>query len=288
MTYAYVPAKYQGGDNGVITRIVIHRMQAAEKGDTAERVAKYFQNPSSPSSAHLNIDNNSVVESVKPNRVAYHAPPNTRSYGLEHAGYEADGSWTDDAYSNDMMKVSAMASAKFIQDQAKLGNKIPTVWLSITDLRANPNAKGFTSHFNVGKAFGKSDHWDGMYFPHVAYLAMVRVYLGQSAPPSLPPTQQPPTIYRDDVEGEITMDYTFGPLDDQGNGQWFTDIPIDKFKSVQAISPVRPYADNRYPVDSRPGEAPKCFPAEDNGKILVSVTHGTPKGYARLFLNVKA
>lgn len=285
MTYAYVPAKYQGGDNGVINRIVIHRMQAPEKADTAESVAKYFQHPSSVSSCHLCIDNNSVVECVKPNKIAYHAPPNPHSYGLEHAGYEADGSWTDDAYSNDMLKVSAMASAQFVKDQQKIGNSIPIVWLDVSTLRVNPNARGFTSHDNVSRAFGKSSHWDGRYFPHEAYLAMVRVYLGRPVPPTLPPTQQPPVIYIDAIENEVTMDFQLGPLDDNGNGQWFTDVPMSKFKSVQAISPVRPYADNRYPSGLRPGEAVQCFPAEDKGKVLVSVIGGTPKGYARLFLN---
>jgi hypothetical protein len=68
--------------------IVIHSMEAPEKGETAENVARFFQNPEKPASAHLCIDNNSIVQCVFDNDVAFAAPgANHDGIQLELAGF---------------------------------------------------------------------------------------------------------------------------------------------------------------------------------------------------------
>ncbi|HSV33746.1 MAG TPA: hypothetical protein VLH87_06445 [Pyrinomonadaceae bacterium] len=65
--WPFVPAKSSRavpGGKRLVRLIVIHSMEAPEKGDTAEEIAKFFQNPPKPASAHLCIDNNSIVQCV--------------------------------------------------------------------------------------------------------------------------------------------------------------------------------------------------------------------------------
>src|SRR6266571_8384228 len=68
--------------------IVIHSMEAPEKGDTAEEIAKFFQNPPKPASAHLCIDNHSIVQCVLDNHIACRVPAASHNaIQLELAGY---------------------------------------------------------------------------------------------------------------------------------------------------------------------------------------------------------
>ena len=69
-------------------------------------------------------------------------------------------------------------------------------------------------------------------------------------------------------------------LDQNGNAQWFSDLPFVKFVSLEACHPKRPYADGGY----LPGLMAQ--PVEDDGKIVVVVTGGQPSGTARVLLTV--
>jgi N-acetyl-anhydromuramyl-L-alanine amidase AmpD len=153
-------------------------MEAPEKGETAEDVARYFANqrPHNPargdfgSSAHFNIDNNSVVQSVREQDVAWAAPGcNHNGIQLEHAGYarQTFEDWHDE-YSQAMLKLSAKLCARLCRNYG-----IPIRWLSSSDLKAG--RRGITSHANVSMAFRRSTHWDpGPAFPFREYVQMVR------------------------------------------------------------------------------------------------------------------
>lgn len=144
-------------------------MEAPEKGETAEAVARYFQRKSTKASAHYNVDNNSIVQCVRDIDIAWGAPgANHNGLHIEHAGYarQSSAEW-DDPYSRDMLRLSTNLCADLCR---KYG--IPPVWLSPADLRAGK--EGITSHHNVSLAFGKSSHTDpGQAFPHAKYVQMV-------------------------------------------------------------------------------------------------------------------
>ncbi len=95
--------------------IVIHSMEAPEKGDTAEEIAKFFQNPPKPASAHLCIDNNSIVQCVLDDHIAGGAPgANEDGIQLELAGYakQTEAEWLDE-YGLQLLDNAANAAAQF-------------------------------------------------------------------------------------------------------------------------------------------------------------------------------
>src|SRR5436190_2398673 len=153
-----------------IDLIVIHTMEMDEKGDTAESCAHWFQNPAAQVSAHYCVDSDSIVQCVRDQDVAWHAPgANFNGVGIEHAGRakQTGRDWGDD-YSTAMLERSAGLTASLCKKY-----KIPVTWLQPADLLAGK--RGITSHNNVSKAFKRGTHWDpGEGFPIQAYLEIGR------------------------------------------------------------------------------------------------------------------
>ena len=182
MAYLYIPAKYQWPRRAGYSPslLVLHSMEAPEKGDTAESCARYFQTIKKPASAHLCIDNNSVVQSVPFNRKAAGAAGNNandKGIHFEHAGYarQTPADW-DDPYSKQMLALSCLAAA----DVCKTYN-IPAVRLSQADIR-NGRA-GICQHLDITYAYsvvgGHTDPGPG--FPMNTYVATV-LYLLNTPP----------------------------------------------------------------------------------------------------------
>lgn len=154
---------------GDIDFIVIHDMEMTERVDTAEDCARYFagQNPAK-SSAHRTCDANSVVQCVRDHDIAWHAPPNSRSLGIEHAGFarQTRDQWLD-AYGRKMLaEQSAPSVAAWCEEYG-----LPKRYIDWRDLRAGK--KGITTHNDVTLAWGQTSHTDpGPHFP-------MRWYIGQ-------------------------------------------------------------------------------------------------------------
>ena len=156
---------------GDLKWIVIHSMESDEKPTVAEAVAAWFAGPNAPrASAHFNVDNDSIVQSVKCEHVAWHAPgANRYGIGIEHAGRARQSSedWEDEFS-------QAMVETKSIPLCAYLCKKwgIPAVFVNAADLVAGK--PGITTHHEVSQAFHKSTHWDpGPGFPMEGYIAAV-------------------------------------------------------------------------------------------------------------------
>ena len=168
---------YTRGRSNAIDVLVIHTMESPEKPDTAESVANWFAGPTAPqASAHYCIDSNSVVQCVRDEDVAWHAPgANHNGLGFEHAGRAAQTThdWNDE-YSQAMLEISAALVARKCEE-----HHIPVVWLHPADLRAGK--RGITGHVQVSDAFKRSDHRDpGTAFPVEAYLALVKAHMGDA------------------------------------------------------------------------------------------------------------
>lgn len=182
--------------------VVVHDMEAPEVPGTARRVAQWFAGSTAPNaSAHYCIDDKEIVQCVRDQDVAWHAPgANARGIGLEHAGYarQTSAEW-DDPYSSAMLRLSAKLTAALCTRY-----RIPAVWLTPGDLLAGK--RGITSHNNVSKAFRKSDHSDpGPGFPWERYITLVRSNMVQAAGTEVVSEQVvPPTTRR---RGRVVDDF---------------------------------------------------------------------------------
>lgn len=155
--------------------VVIHSMEAPEKGSTAENIARWFAGPTAPkASPHYCADQDSIVQCVRERDVAWAAPgANHNGVQIELAGYarQTRGDWFDPP-SRAMLERQVVP---LVADICKR-NRIPVVWLTAADLKAG--ARGITSHHNVSQAFKRSTHWDpGSGFPAAWLLAQVRELL---------------------------------------------------------------------------------------------------------------
>lgn len=148
--------------------LVIHSMEAAEKPNTAENVATWFAGAGAPmASAHYCIDSDSVVQCVALKDVAFAAPgSNAEGIHIELAGYarQTEAEWLDE-YSAPMLGRVAGLLAHLSELYG-----IPLEYVGVDGLQARQ--KGVTTHFDVSKAFKKSDHQDpGKGFPMAKVLA---------------------------------------------------------------------------------------------------------------------
>jgi N-acetyl-anhydromuramyl-L-alanine amidase AmpD len=165
------------GTRRTVRELVIHAMDAPEKGNTAESCAEYFRIVERKASAHICVDANSVVQCVWDNDIAYGAPGcNHDGIQLELAGYAAqsDEEWHDE-YSMATLQEAARAAAYYVRKYA-----LPIRKLSVEELRAG--ARGIVGHDTVTAAYHESDHTDpGPHFPWAEFLGMVRINAERAA-----------------------------------------------------------------------------------------------------------
>lgn len=150
--------------------IVVHSMEAPEKGDTAETVARFFQTTEREASAHLCIDSDSIVRCVRDDDVAFAAPgANADGVHLELAGFarQSEPEWLD-AFGMLLIDRASAVAAQYC-----LKYDVPIRQLTNDEL-ANKGNKGIVSHAQVSEVFKKSDHTDpGKGFPWAFFLERV-------------------------------------------------------------------------------------------------------------------
>ena len=158
-----------------IDLIVLHTMENTEKPDQAENCALWFANkvaayPAPMASAHFCVDSNSIVQCVRVQDVAYHAPgANHNGIGIEHFGRarQTPAEWHDDE-STAALDLSARLVAKLCDE-----HELPGLKVAPDELRAG-GARGICGHLDVTLAFKKSTHVDpGSSFPWGEFLAKV-------------------------------------------------------------------------------------------------------------------
>jgi len=157
-----------------IRLIVIHTMETPERHDTAEGVAAWFaglRGEPPKASAHVCVDDDSLVRCVPPQHIAWAAPgANRDGYHVELAGRarQSAAEWSDE-YSTAMLGIAARHCAVIARRY-----KVPLRRLSVEQVNGG-KASGFCGHHDVSKAFGKSTHWDpGPHFPWDGFLERVR------------------------------------------------------------------------------------------------------------------
>ncbi|WP_433382836.1 peptidoglycan recognition protein family protein [Streptosporangium sp. CA-115845] len=157
-----------------IRLLVVHDMEWPETVTAAEDCAKMFATMTRPASAHVNIDTDSIVRSVKDADTAFAAPgANADGLHAEFAGRarQTRAQWLD-AYSRPMLELGAGVFATW----SRL-HKIPVRHLTRAQVKAG--LKGITDHATISAVYKRSDHSDpGPHFPWDVFLPMIKERVG--------------------------------------------------------------------------------------------------------------
>jgi hypothetical protein len=155
-----------GTGNTAPTRVVIHatcggRGFVAESANgVSHNTAVYFQNPNSGGSAHYIEDGSREDHCVPENVIAWHAPPNEHSLGIEICG---EASYSRDQWLSPQVW-PAVQRAAWRTHELCVRYGIPLQKISVADLLAGHH--GICGHVDVSQAWHQSDHTDpGPNFP---------------------------------------------------------------------------------------------------------------------------
>lgn len=174
MADSFVQARWyrRGRAGGAKPRlIVVHCTVTRDSATGAEAVARNFAKPDARrGSTHLVADSDSVVRCVKDEDTCYGAGgANTDGLHLELIGQpdQTRAQWLD-AFGVAMFRTAAPDIRRWVREF-----DIPPRWLTVAQLR-DKRSRGFTTHYDVEKAFPSTGHWDpGPNFPRDAFMAAV-------------------------------------------------------------------------------------------------------------------
>lgn len=176
-------AKSSVGSNKPIRRIVIHSTVSPCEPGGARNIASYFRSSRAGGSAHYVVDPGEVVQVVYDSVIAWHAPPNANSLGIELC--DIPGPVPGDKPGTAAYRAARRAwrwnrpeQRRMLRRAARLTAElcaaydVPPVFLGPAKLRAG--RVGITTHVNVSRAWGQSTHWDPGFWPRRAFMRKVR------------------------------------------------------------------------------------------------------------------
>lgn len=161
-------AHTSSGANKPVRRVVIHSTVSPCVEGQARKTAAYFRSPSSRGSAHYVVDPGEVVQVVYDSVIAWHAPPNARSLGIEMCEYPTTevSRWDDRAHQRLLQRTARLTA------ELCLAYDVPPWWRPAWQLRLG--MRGVTTHAQVSNAWGQSSHWDPGAWPRRRFMRLVR------------------------------------------------------------------------------------------------------------------
>lgn len=181
--YVGPPFRYSDGNNKPIHRVVIHSTVSPCVEGGAQDIGAYFRSSKAGGSAHYVVDPGEVVQSAFDSVIAWHAPPNLNSLGIEMC--DIPGPVPNDRPGTAAFKAAKRAWRWGNPNQLRMLNKtarvtarlclsygVPILFLDADTVRAG--RRGITTHANVSKAFRQSVHWDPGFWPRRMFMALVR------------------------------------------------------------------------------------------------------------------
>lgn len=172
-------SSFTAGDNANPTRVVIHATcpnvgySAASAPGAAHGTALYFASPAAGGSAHYVCGVDGEEHCVPDDTIAYHAPPNAHSLGIEITaeGGQYPRNYTREQWTSPQVWPAVQRAAARCRDLCQRYG-IPMVKLSPADLLAGKH--GICGHVDVSQAWHQSTHSDpGPNFPWDLFMAEV-------------------------------------------------------------------------------------------------------------------
>lgn len=179
-------AHVSAGSNLPIKRIVVHAtcpvlgFPRASAAGQARNTARYFTSTDSGGSAHYVEDVAGEEHCVRDSAVAWHAPPNPHSIGVEicadggsAAAYRKNlsANYTRAQWLSPEVWPAVQRAARRVRELCDRFN-VPKVQLTVAEVRAD--RPGICGHVDVSEAFGMTDHSDpGPNFPWVEFMQEV-------------------------------------------------------------------------------------------------------------------
>lgn len=167
--YVGPAAHTSAGDNKPINRIVLHSTVSPCERGQARKTAAYFRSERAKGSAHYVVDPFEVVQVVYDGVIAWHAPPNAHSIGIEMCEYpDADSKarWNSDNHKRMFVRAARLTA------QLCLAYNVPPWFRTASELKAGK--RGVTTHAQVSQAWHQSSHWDPGAWPRYKFMWRVR------------------------------------------------------------------------------------------------------------------
>lgn len=202
-----------GTNEPPLHRIVIHTAECPCEPGVTDGIGTYFASSGSGGSAHYGTDPSKEGHWVHEKVIAWHAPPNQYSVGIEIAGR---ASFTPTQWKSANVQLALLRAAARTADLVHRYG-LPVVWLSPHDLLAG--RRGITGHVCVSQAWHQSNHTDpGPNFPIAQFLTLVHHFLdGLNGTVATPTTKKNPTM----VKG-VQRAVHDGPVD----GRWDANLDV--------------------------------------------------------------
>jgi hypothetical protein len=185
--YLGPPDKRSAGSNKPIRRVVIHSTVSPCEPGGARNIAAYFRSDNAGGSAHYITDPEETVQSAFDSVIAWHAPPNPHTLGIEMC--DMPGPVPNDPPGSARWKALRRSWRWVRPNQRKmlartarltahlcLAYNVPIDFLTVEELRkgGQDGARGITTHANTSLAYGQSTHWDPGFWPRRRFMRLVR------------------------------------------------------------------------------------------------------------------
>lgn len=168
------PPKHHSGNGNKragahpIDRIVLHGAVTPCAEGWARKVAVMFRDGTVRGSAHYTVDPAETFQAAYDDVVAWHAPPNPHSLGIEFADPVTGPlkRWDDRPHRRTLRRGARLTA------ELALAYNVPVRMIGPKALKAG--RRGICDHDDVSKAWGQSSHWDLGAFPRRRFIRLVR------------------------------------------------------------------------------------------------------------------
>lgn len=277
-------SSFTAGDNLTPTRVVIHATcpnvgyPRASGPGTALGTARYFASGSAGGSAHYICDPGDEQHCVPDGTIAFHAPPNPRSIGIEinSEGGDYPKSYTRAEWLSPQVWPAVVRAAARTRELCDRFH-IPMVRINSSDLLAGKH--GICGHVDVSQAWHQSTHSDpGPQFPWVEFMAAVT---GAPTPILTTTGENMLDNYLVKGSGSLRINYPVGVASGVTAAGYISisgDGPTQGTAHVYFQSDTSGISDFAWTIGFKDGLSQRRWMALPDGTTMININYAFPEG----------